>query len=181
MDSGCSKHMTGNKEDFKTLELKDGGDVTFGDNSKGKIKGKGVIGKNDSTSIQNVLFVQGLKHNLLSVSQLCDSGFRLLFESKGVLVINIESNKIVFIDHRFGNVYVVFLDDLSNQNVCFMALRQDDISLWHRKLGHASLSVISKLVKNDLDNILCLGMPAQAKAVLHGQKDCEKCKGERGA
>ena len=30
-------------------------------------------------------------------------------------------------------------------------------------------------------NILCLGMPAQAKAVLHGQKDCEKCKGERGA
>lgn len=30
-------------------------------------------------------------------------------------------------------------------------------------------------------NILCLGMPAQANAVLHDQKECKKCKGERGA
>ena len=79
IDSGCSKHMTGNTKDFLHLELKDGGDVTFGDNSKGKIRGKGVIGKDDSFSIQNVLFVDDLKHNLLSVSQLCDNGFILIF------------------------------------------------------------------------------------------------------
>ena len=113
IDSGCSKHMTGQTSDFLHLELKEGGDVTFGDNSKGKIKGKGVIGKDDSSSIQNVLFVSGLKHNLLSVSQLCDSGLRLIFESKGVLIMNARTHEIVFVGHRFGNVYVVFLDELS--------------------------------------------------------------------
>ena len=129
VDSGCSKHMTGFKDDFKVLELKDGGEVTFGDNSKGLIRGKGVIGKNDSSSIHNVLFVDGLKHNLLSVSQLCDNGLRVVFESKGVLITSIESNEIVFVGHRYGNVYVIFLDDLSRHNVCFMAMKQDDLEL----------------------------------------------------
>ncbi|KAK8944883.1 hypothetical protein KSP39_PZI008049 [Platanthera zijinensis] len=42
LDSGCSKHMTGNKEKFFSLEMKKGGVVTFGDNGKGKIIGIGV-------------------------------------------------------------------------------------------------------------------------------------------
>ena len=104
IDSGFSKHMTGQTSNFLHLELKEGGDVIFGDNSKGKIKGKGIIGKDDSSSIQHVLVVSGLKHNLLSVSQLCDSGLRLVFESKGVLIMNARTNEIVFVGNRFGNV-----------------------------------------------------------------------------
>lgn len=73
MDSGCSRHMTGNKNLFLSLTAKDGGCVTFGDNGKGKIKGVGEIG-NASFKLIDVLFVKGLKHNLISISQLCDKG-----------------------------------------------------------------------------------------------------------
>ena len=64
--------MTGDETQFKSLKPKDGGFVTFGDNGKGRIIEIGSIGKNSSTSIENVLFVKGLKHNLLNISQLYD-------------------------------------------------------------------------------------------------------------
>ena len=48
--------------------------VTYGNNNKGRILGVEKIGMNSSTCIENVLLVDGLKHNLLSVSQLCVSG-----------------------------------------------------------------------------------------------------------
>ncbi|RDY07734.1 hypothetical protein CR513_08111, partial [Mucuna pruriens] len=44
-------------------------------NQKGKIIGIGEIGKHLFPSTDNVLIVEGLKHNLLSISQLCDSGY----------------------------------------------------------------------------------------------------------
>ena len=49
--------------------------------NKGKIAGVGKIGTNPSTSIENVLLVDGLKHSLLSVCQLCDKGFLVSFDS----------------------------------------------------------------------------------------------------
>ena len=65
LDSGYSRHITGDKEQFNKL---DGGHVTFRDNAKGKIIGIGEIGNPQSLSIHHVLFVDGLKHNLLSIS-----------------------------------------------------------------------------------------------------------------
>ena len=79
LDSGCSRHMTGDKNLFMELKAKSGGEVTFGDNSKGHIEGIGSIGINSSTYIENVLLVGGLKHNLLSISQLCDKGHKVIF------------------------------------------------------------------------------------------------------
>ena len=49
--------------------------MTFGDNGKGRIIGYGSIGNNSSSFIENVFLINGLKHNLLSISQLCDKGF----------------------------------------------------------------------------------------------------------
>ncbi|GAV85317.1 hypothetical protein CFOL_v3_28755, partial [Cephalotus follicularis] len=72
VDSGCSKHMTGDKSLFIDVKEVDGGKVTFGDNKKAKICGIGSIGNKFSTLIENVSYVVGLRHNLLSVSQLCD-------------------------------------------------------------------------------------------------------------
>nr|KYP41500.1 Copia protein [Cajanus cajan] len=68
IDSGCSKHMTGDASKFIDLTPKKSGHVTYGDNNRGKILGIGRVGKNFSTSIKNVLLVEGLKHSLLSVS-----------------------------------------------------------------------------------------------------------------
>ena len=57
LDSGCSRHMTGDESQFITLDAKDGEIVTFGDNSKGKIIGIGNIGITPSKYIENILLV----------------------------------------------------------------------------------------------------------------------------
>ena len=64
LDNGCLKHMTGDKEKFTSLTLKKGGRVTFGDNSKGNIMGIGTIYMTENLLIENMLLVDGLKHNL---------------------------------------------------------------------------------------------------------------------
>ena len=72
--------MTGDKQSFLSFIKKEGGLVTFDNNGKAQIKGISVIGKINSAKIENVQYVKGLKHNLISVSQLCDSGFEVTFK-----------------------------------------------------------------------------------------------------
>jgi hypothetical protein len=43
IDSGCSKHMTGDKGKFLSLSESKSRNVTFGNEALGKIKGKGVV------------------------------------------------------------------------------------------------------------------------------------------
>lgn len=45
---------------------------------------------------------------------------------------------------------MVHLDDLNASNICFMAKNENIYWLWHRKLGHASMNILHKLIKNDL-------------------------------
>lgn len=82
MDSGCSQHVTGERSMFLNFQIKDGGHVIFGGNQKGKITRVGRISISSLTSIDNVLFVEGLKHNLLNISQLCGNGYDVNVSSK---------------------------------------------------------------------------------------------------
>ena len=43
IDSGCSKHMTGDKCKFLSLSEHKSGDVTFGNDAPRKIRGKGLV------------------------------------------------------------------------------------------------------------------------------------------
>ena len=66
--------MTGDRSNFLSLTAFGGGRVAFGNGKCGKIIGIGKIVKSLSRSISNVYLVNGLQHNLLSVSQLCARG-----------------------------------------------------------------------------------------------------------
>ena len=70
------------------------------DNSKGVIQGIGTIGNNSHTQIKNVLLVENLKFNLLSISQLCDKGFRVCIEANVCHVINSSTNQIIYIGKK---------------------------------------------------------------------------------
>ena len=102
--------MTGDKEQFHKLDAKDGGHVTFGDNTKGKIIGIGEIGNPQSLSIRHVLFVNGLKHNFLSISQLCDMVNKVTFYPKNCFVSSLDEDKVIFSGERVDNVYVIDLN-----------------------------------------------------------------------
>ena len=86
--------MMGDASKFTHISPKNSGHVTYGDNNKGKILGVGKIGMNPSTSIENALLVDGLKHSFLSVSQLCDKGFWVLFDSHSCFIESKHDKKI---------------------------------------------------------------------------------------
>ena len=113
LDSGCSRHMTGDTDQFYALERKEGGVVTFGNNGKGKIIGTGKIQITPSTFIDQVLLVDKLKHNLLSISQLCDKGFKVTFESSLCIVSTPLDDSIKFIGHRICNIYMIDLNEIT--------------------------------------------------------------------
>ena len=62
------------------------GQVTFGGNTKGKIIGICKVGKNPSSYIDDVMLVEGLVYNLLNISQLCDKGCKVTFDSQACTI-----------------------------------------------------------------------------------------------
>ena len=64
--------MTGDKRKFVKLDNYDGGIVRVGNNAPCLIKGIGSITLDGKTNTDDVYFVDGLKHNLLSVGELVD-------------------------------------------------------------------------------------------------------------
>ena len=80
IDSGCSKHMTGDREKLHSYKaLKKEKSVSFGNDTHTVIKGKGFVFLKEKVKVGNVMYVDGLKHNLLSVSQMCDQGNEVIF------------------------------------------------------------------------------------------------------
>ena len=84
LDSGCSNHMTGNLNLFSSLDNSVQTDVTLGNNVQVTILGKGTVGiltkQEESKYIPDVYHVEGLKHNLLSIGQLIQKGYRVYIE-----------------------------------------------------------------------------------------------------
>ena len=61
----------------------------------------------DTHAIENVYYVNGLQHNLLSVSQICDGGKNILFTEKECRVTNSVTGNMVLLGNRHKNVYKI--------------------------------------------------------------------------
>ena len=117
--------MTGDKSKFCLLTEIDGGQVTFRGNSKGKIIGSEKVGKNLSSCIDDVMLVEGLAYNLLSISQLCDKGHRVLFDNEAYIIFQPNSEIVKFTRKRVNNMYMIDLDDLVHENLCLTAKKDN--------------------------------------------------------
>nr|GEU53829.1 retrotransposon protein [Tanacetum cinerariifolium] len=99
-DSGCSKHIMGNRKLFSTYKAYNGGNVIFESNLRGNIIGKGTI-SHDSIIIENIEHVDNLKFNLLNVGQICDDNCKVVF---------IEHDREIIKDEKvIGKITVVIL------------------------------------------------------------------------
>ena len=80
--------MTGDKSLFKSLKEKIGNYVTFGDRSHAQVLSKGTIEISRLPLLKDVLYIKGLKVNILSITQICDEDFLVQFSKKGCVIIN---------------------------------------------------------------------------------------------
>ncbi|GJT88679.1 putative ribonuclease H-like domain-containing protein [Tanacetum coccineum] len=154
IDSGCSRHMTGNMSYLTDYEEIDGGYVAFGGNPKGgKITGKGTI-KTGNLDFENVYFVRELKFNLFSVSQMCDKKNSVLFNDTECIVLSpnfklIDESQVLLRVPRKNNMYSVDLKNIVPKGGS-AKVTSDESKLWHRRLGHLNFKTMNKLVKGNL-------------------------------
>jgi hypothetical protein len=101
--------MTGERSVFSSYSpsTSSSENIIFGDNSKGDVIGIGKIAITLKHSISNVLHVDSLSYNLMSVSQLCEMGYNCLFTDKGVEVYRREDSSIVFMGQLKNKLYLV--------------------------------------------------------------------------
>ncbi|GJW27787.1 retrovirus-related pol polyprotein from transposon TNT 1-94 [Tanacetum coccineum] len=145
-DSGCSKHMMGNRKLFSTYKAYNGGNVIFGSNLRGNIIGKGTI-SHDSLIIENVEHVDNLKFNLLSVGQICDNKCKVVFTEHDSEIIKDE--KVIGRGIRKRGLYVMKLGNKPEDKICLATLDENS-TLWHRRLGHANMQLIQSLASKEL-------------------------------
>ena len=160
--------MTGNLTLLENIQPIEGPLVTFGDNEKkGRTKAVGEIHKNGLV-IKGVSYVEGLKFNLLSTSQFCDKGYKVIFTKSKCQIIQEESLEVVLEAARKGNMYIVDWRS-AKPSLCMLARSKEDLCWdWHSKLSHLNFKTINKLTKRNLVE----GLP---NVTFRKDKICEAC------
>ncbi|GJR90347.1 hypothetical protein Tco_0214358 [Tanacetum coccineum] len=158
VDSGCSRHMTGNIAYLSYFKEFDGGYVAFGGGAYGgRITGKGTL-KTNNLDFEDAYFVNELKFNLFSVSQMCDKKNYVLFTDTECLVLSPnfkfpEENQTLLKIPRKDNMYSFDMKNIIPKEslTCLIAKATlDEPMLWHMRLGHINFKNINKLVKDNL-------------------------------
>nr|GEW06232.1 retrovirus-related Pol polyprotein from transposon TNT 1-94 [Tanacetum cinerariifolium] len=157
IDSGCSRHMTGNMSYITYYKEFDGGYVAFEGNPKGgKNTDKGTI-RTGKLDFENVYFVKDLKFNLFSVSQMYDKKNSVLFTDTECVVLSpdfkLTNENHVLLRVSRKNMYSVDLKNIISKGglTCLFAKATTNESrLWHRRLGHLHFKTMNKLVKGNL-------------------------------
>ncbi|GJY18955.1 putative ribonuclease H-like domain-containing protein [Tanacetum coccineum] len=179
-ESGCSSHMTGNKAYLSNNKDYNGGFVAFGSDPKGgKITGKGKI-RTANLDFDDVYFVDELKFNLFSVSQMCDKKNSVLFTDTECLIMSpsfklLDESQVVLRAPRQNRVYNLDLKNIvpSGGITCLYAnATTDESKLWHMRLGHVNFKNINKLVKGHLVR----GLPSKVFVNDHTCVACKKGK-----
>jgi hypothetical protein len=145
--------MTGDARMFNSINIygNDGYDsIIFSDNGKGKVKGLGKIAISNDLSISNVLLVESLNFNLLSMAQLCDLVFQCIFGVDDVEIISVDGYNLIFKGFRYKNLYLVDFNASEAQLSTCLFTKSSMGWLWHRRLDHVGMKQLNRLIKHDL-------------------------------
>ncbi|KAJ9561572.1 hypothetical protein OSB04_006732 [Centaurea solstitialis] len=153
LDSGCSRHMTGSKSVLTNYREERGPAVTFGGNGRGQTRGYGTL-TNGVTTFKRVAYVEGLMHNLLSISQLCDKNHKVSFSKKKCKVKN-RRKEVILTGVRHADIYIINMNT-STDNFCFVSRASTYMNwLWHKRLSHLNFKTLNQLCINNL----VIGLP----------------------
>nr|GEW15746.1 integrase, catalytic region, zinc finger, CCHC-type, peptidase aspartic, catalytic [Tanacetum cinerariifolium] len=136
VDSGCSKHMTGNLKILTNFVEKFLGTVKFRNDQIAPILGYGDLVQG-AIIIKRVYYVEGLNHNLFFVDQLCDADLEVAFRKSTCYIRDLKGNDL-HTGSRGTDLYSITLQDTSSHNpICLMAKATSSQAwLWHRRLSH---------------------------------------------
>nr|GEY77774.1 retrovirus-related Pol polyprotein from transposon TNT 1-94 [Tanacetum cinerariifolium] len=150
LDSGYSKHMTGDRSQLTNFVNKFLGIIRFRNDHVAKIMGYGdyQIG---NIIISRVYYMEGLGHNLFFIRQFCDSNLEVAFRQHTCYIRNLEGVDLLN-GSRGKNLYILSLGDMVvSFPICILSKASKSKSwLWHRRLSHLNFGTINRLARHDL-------------------------------
>lgn len=142
VDSGCSTHMTNNKDLLNNFENKKT-EVSVAKKSSAMVaQGIGEF-KSTECILKGVLYVPELSKNLLSVTRITNNNGEVTFSDNNVYIQK-NKEKIVKGNKTETGLYMVKLNQ-GKQETAFVTSNKNDIVDWHRKLGHIGVQNLIKL------------------------------------
>ncbi|XP_073276448.1 uncharacterized protein [Primulina huaijiensis] len=163
-DSGSSRYMTGSREYLMDYVEQKCGRVTYGGGAKGKIIGKRILNVEGLPKLHNVLHVEELNSNLISISQLCDDNLLVKFDKHTYEVFD-ESNICIMASTKSSDNCYQIGEELSCKHA-----QVSELDLWHQKLCHVNFKTLKNLCKYDAVR----GMPNLSSGKPYVFRDCQK-------
>nr|GFA28049.1 integrase, catalytic region, zinc finger, CCHC-type, peptidase aspartic, catalytic [Tanacetum cinerariifolium] len=150
VDSGCSKHMTGNLKLLINFVEKFLGTVKFGNDQITPILRYGDLAQGAIT-IKRVYYVEGLNQNLFPVGQFCNADLEVAFRKSTCFIRDLKGNDLLS-GSRGTDLYSITLQNINSPNpICLVAKATSSQAwLWHRRLSHLNFDTINLLSKNDI-------------------------------
>lgn len=142
LDSGCSNHMSGDRELFSQMNENFKHSVKLGNDRKMEVVGKGNVKLmlyNANYTISDVYFIPELKNNLLSLGQLQEKDLTIIIQ-KGVCKIFHDERGLIALSKMSSNRMFMLFDQTedSSQQRCMQTTTEDTPKLWHERYGHLS-------------------------------------------
>nr|GEW82896.1 hypothetical protein [Tanacetum cinerariifolium] len=150
LDSGCSKHMTGDHSQLTNFVNKILGTIKFRNDHVAKIMSYGDYQIRNVT-ISRVYYVEGLGHNLFSVRQFCDSDLEVAFCQHTCFIRNLKGVNLL-IGSRGNNLYTLSLGDIMASSPISLLSKASKTKswLWQRRLSHLNYDAINHLARQGL-------------------------------
>lgn len=157
LDSGASSHMTGNKQQLKSL-VQCNKTITAANCSEMHAMAIGtaevemtVSGNKERIKVENVLYVPGLAANFLSVEKIARKGYRVVITQHGCRIFDTEG--ALMATARAEGVYKL---NLAHERTYMAKEAEKKGNLWHRRLGHIGNSGMKILASMSKDSSLDL-------------------------
>jgi transposase InsO family protein len=161
--------MTGRRDWFTTLKNTQNNNVKFADDSTLAVKGIGDVSikrKDGKHSvISNVLYIPGMKCNLLSIGQLLEKNYKIVMENRLLNVFDIKGNLLMKAQMSKNRTFKIELNVLNHR--CLMTASSREEWLWHYRMGHLNFRDLTSMQKRNM----VTGLPK----IQMPEEICEEC------
>ncbi|KAG8489064.1 hypothetical protein CXB51_017032 [Gossypium anomalum] len=149
VDSGCTHHMAADESLFRDLDRSYVSKIRIGNGDLIQAKGKGNVVINTRSGnkvISDVLFVPDIDQNLLSVGQLVEKGYSLVFENGACVAKDTYGQELISVAMT-DKCFMLNMNQLEKKAYTSLA---DNTDLWHRRLGHVNYRSLDLLHKMNM-------------------------------